>query len=121
MSAIYRYLTHKRRGRRLPAQLVTPFEMSRVTQEELFIFEAAKARDRHYIKALMRLYRVSTARALLAVLPRQRRHPGLARRFVSLYTRALGLLTYDPLRHEMKAIRASSRPAGNGIRGVKLK
>lgn len=119
MGNILRYLLRWDRRRRLPSHFVTRFEVTDVTEDELLIFEAGRAKDRHYVRRLMRRYRAKDAIDLLSKLPRRRR-PSVRGRMLALIQRALGVMPYDPAQREYHKIMEARRPSG-GLRTVRMK
>lgn len=115
-----KYLFHWDRRPRLPGHLVTPFALQDVTDEELLIFKAGKARDRQYLARLMRQHKAQSARELLEKLPPPRR-PSVRQRIAALIQRAEGSLPYDPMRREERAIRAAAQPTAAAYRRRPMK
>jgi hypothetical protein len=105
---------------RIPHHLVNPFEINQASEDELLIYMAGKARDRHYIERLKRKYKAKNAVELLDRLPKPKRTP-LFQRMRSLIARWEGALPYDPMRREMHEIRRdAARTKVQGIRHSKL-
>lgn len=86
-----------KRRRGLPAHLVTRFDITAVSDDELIVFMAGRARDRAYIARLMKRHKAKNAVELLGKLP-VRRPPGLGYRIMTLFQRAFGATPYDPTR-----------------------
>lgn len=105
---------------RIPHHLVNPDEMANATEDELLIFMAGKARDPHYIERMMRRYKAKNALELLARIPKRKR-PSIQKRIRALIMRWEGSLPYDPIRKEVRAIRAASAPDDSGIRKSRMK
>jgi hypothetical protein len=83
---------------KLPRQLVTEFDPSCCSDDELIVFMAGAARDRHHVARLMRRYCVSTAAELLPLLPKTK-PPSLRKRVLDWLRRLEGSTAYDPLAH----------------------
>lgn len=114
------YLFEWDRRPRIPTHLVTPFDIGAVSADELLVFKAGKARDRHYIERLMRKYKARNARELLLRIPRQRR-PSIQKRIRALIMRWEGSLPYDPIRRELRGMASEGKAAASGIRRNQLK
>lgn len=84
-----------KRRRGLPAHLVTRFDMTDVSDDELLVFMAGRARDRAYVARLMKRHKAKDALELLSKLP-TRKVPGLGYRIMTLFQRAFGATPYDP-------------------------
>ena len=115
-----KYLFHWDRRPRIPSHLVTPFDMTTVSPDELMVFKAGKARDVHYVAKLMERYEAKNAVELLQRLPRAKR-PSVRERIRALIMRAEGSLPYDPIKREVRAIRAEQNTPVHGIRHTRLK
>jgi hypothetical protein len=106
---------------RIPHHLVTPFDWTSATEDELIIFKAGKARSRLYIGRLMVKYKTHDPFELLARLPK-RKHPGIKHRLRTLVQRWEGSLPYDPIRRELHEMRREERrTAAQGVRRVKMR
>jgi hypothetical protein len=104
---------------RIPHHLVNADEIGQANEDELLIFMAGKARDRHYIERMMRRYHARNALDLLARIPKRKR-PSIQKRIREMVMRFEGSLPYDPIRKEIRAMRAEQQPADVGIRRSKL-
>jgi hypothetical protein len=116
----FEYLFQWDQRPRIPHHLVNADEIAQANEDELLIFMAGKARDRHYIERMMRRYKAKNALELLARIPRRRR-PSIQKRIRALIMRAEGSLPYDPIRKEVRAIRAAAAPVETGIRKARMK
>lgn len=100
---------------------MTRYDISQSTEDELLVYMATAAKDRHGVARLMRRYGVSTARDLLRRLPRKRRTP-LKARLLRWLQRLEGSVPYDPWKHELAAARRDhKRRRRHGMAFVKMK
>ena len=104
---------------RIPSHLVTPFDITAAGDDEILIFKAGKAKDRQYVERMMRRYQARNAIELLARIPKRKR-PSVQKRIRALVCRAEGSLPYDPIRREVRAMRADNAPPESGIRRVRM-
>jgi hypothetical protein len=115
-----RYLFKWDKRPRIPSHLVTRFDWDEVSPDERLVLMAGKARDRHYVARLMRLYQADNAAELLARLPKRKR-PSVRKRIRALIMRAEGSLPYDPIIKDLRRMRAEGGPPVNGMRRVRMK
>ena len=105
---------------RIPHHLVTPYDESKLDEDDLLILMAGKSRDLHYIDRLMRQYGATSRIDLLKKLPKRKRTP-IRQRIRTLIARWEGALPYDPIRREVHEIRRAERLAhARGIRRTRM-
>lgn len=106
---------------RIPHHLVHPFDRTAASEDELLVMMAGRARDRTYIERLMRRHKASNAAELLARLPKRSGRPSVRERLDTLIMRLEGSQPYDPIRADLRQIRAEAAPPDGGIRRARLK
>lgn len=112
------YLFAYKRRPFISRHLTTPFDIETISEDDLLVLMAGRARDPQYVQWLMRKHKATTTMELLQKLPRRRRTP-FRQRLRSLIARWEGALPYDPIRRDLRTMRHEARP--NGVRRVKMR
>lgn len=110
------FLFHWKYKPRIPSHLVTPFDITTISNDDLLILKAGKARDLPYIERLMVKYNATSRVDLLRKIPKRRRTP-VRQRVRTLICRWEGSLPYDPIRRELHYMRQKER--GDTVHGIR--
>lgn len=111
MSKLVRYFTHIKLADRLPRVprgYSTEFNMKGLSEDEAALLKMSALRSPHSIERLKRRYGVTTARELVALLPKRHKARKGAR-LMPLIRRVFGTTAYDPMKRHYIAHRRKGR------------
>lgn len=103
-----KYFRRKKPIRRLPRDLVTPFDLTRANEDEILLMKASAAKDRHAARRVLERYGAASALQVIPLLPKQYLMP-LKRRLLNWLRRLEGSSEHDPLVTELRRMNQSER------------
>lgn len=92
----------------LPRHLVTPFDIRKCDEDEVLLFMAGAAKDRHAVERLKAKYKVGTAAELLPLIPK-RHGRSLRSKLMDWLRRLEGSTPYEHYRHEVQMTKREER------------
>lgn len=112
MSKLVKYFRHiplRDRLPRVPRGYSTDFDLRGITDDEAALMRMSALRSPHSIERLKRKHGVSSARELVAKLPKKHK-PRRGERLMPLIRRVFGTTAYDPMkRHYLEHRRKGRR------------
>lgn len=108
MSSARTYFRRKKAIRRLPRDLVTPFDLRDANDDEILLMKASAAKDRHAVRRLLAHYKATSALEILPRLPAQRMI-SLKDKLLNWLRRLEGSSEHDPLRAELRRMNKNER------------
>lgn len=102
------YFRRRKPIHRLPRDLVTPFDHSRLDENETLLLKAGAAKDRHGVRRLLQQYGTQRAIDILPHLP-VRQVTALRTRIMNWLRRLEGSSEHDPLVAEIRRMNRSER------------
>lgn len=106
------YFRRKKRIKSLPRDLITKFDLSMATDDEVLLMKASAAKDRHAVQRLLAHYGATSALEIIPRLPVQRL-TSFREKLLNWLRRLEGSSEHDPLN---AAIRRMNRPDRYTIR-----
>lgn len=100
------YFRRKRPIRRLSRDLITSFDLSTATDDEVLLMKASAAKDRHGARRVLERYRATSALDVLPRLPRHILMP-MRTRLLHWLQRLEGSSEHDPLDRELRRLNRS--------------
>lgn len=97
------YFRRKKPIKRLPRDLVTPFDFTETTEDEALLMKASAAKDRHGVRRLLEHHRATSA---LQVIPLLKTRPLMPfkEKLLNWLRRLEGSSEHDPLIKELRRL-----------------